>query len=530
MDFIDLRQRPTIVVQTDSGFAPLDAQRDVRVELRPRGESVDVFIESPTSPVLRVLMRWGGTIPAADARILGDHWERGYGDLEWRCIVPERVMPWYTLVHAGGLTHAYGVQTQPAAMCWWRVDQAGITLCLDVRSGAAGVVLGKRQLHAATLVARKGASGESAFDAARAFCRMLCPNPRLPDHVVYGSNDWYYAYGVSSRKQILRDADIVVEHAPAHENRPYMVIDAGWQARATLDPWDGCCGGPWTHGNDRYGDMPSLAAEIRRKGARPGIWMRPLGAAPDTPASRLLNPARATQPSARVPVLDPSIDENLHHIERDVARLRQWGFDLIKHDWSACDLLGRWGFEMGNELTSPGWHLADRSKTNAEATLDLFRAIRRGAGDAVVIGCNTFSHLAAGIFELQRTGDDTSGRDWEKTRKMGPNTLAFRMPQHEAFYACDADCVGLTNAVPWELNAQWLDLLANSGTPLFVSTDPAALTPDRSAALKEAFARAAHPRAAGEPLDWLHTTCPQQWNFPQSARKSYAWIAPEPQV
>ncbi len=91
---------------------------------------------------------------------------------------------------------------------------------------------------------------------------------------------------------------------------------------------------------------------------------------------------------------------------------------------------------------------------------DLYRTIRQAAGDSLVIGCNTVSHLSAGHFEICRVGDDTSGTEWPRTRKMGVNTLAFRGPQHGAFYVADADCVGVTNAVPWSLTRQWLDLLA----------------------------------------------------------------------
>jgi alpha-galactosidase len=145
--------------------------------------------------------------------------------------------------------------------------------------------------------------------------------------------------------------------------------------------------------------------------------------------------------------------------------------------------------------------------------LAFYRAIREGAGDALVLGCNVIGHLAAGLIEIQRTGDDTSGRDWNRTRKMGINTLAFRMPQHEAFFAVDADCVGLTRDVPWALNDPWLDLLARSGTPLFVSAAPDAVGPDQLASLKQAFASAAVPQPAGEPLDWLDTTCPSSWRL-----------------
>ena len=140
----------------------------------------------------------------------------------------------------------------------------------------------------------------------------------------------------------------------------------------------------------------------------------------------------------------------------------------------------------------------------------------------MVIGCNTIGHLGAGLFELQRTGDDTSGRNWERTRKMGINTLAFRMPQHEAFFAVDADCVGLTGKVPWELNKQWLELLGESGTPLFVSAAPEALGPEQRAAMKAAFAAASQRRPVAEPLDWMETTCPQRWRIGGEI-KTYDW-------
>ena len=166
---------------------------------------------------------------------------------------------------------------------------------------------------------------------------------------------------------------------------------------------------------------------------------------------------------------------------------------------------------MGRQFTSNGWAFADHSRTTTEIILDLYQTIRRAAGNTLIIGCNTLSHLSAGLVELQRIGDDTSGRQWERTRFMGVNTLAFRAAQHGTFYAVDADCVGLTNLVPWEMNKQWLDLLARSGTPLFISASPDAVGPQQRQALEKAFAQAAAEQPLCEPLDWLHTTCPSQW-------------------
>jgi len=482
-------------------------------------DALTVTVEAPGVAVRRIGLRWRLDMPPG-ARLLGDHWERGYGDLEWRGVVPERVMPWYMLIFDGRRTRGWGVRIGPAAMCGWQADAAGVTLWLDVRCGGRGVRLGPRALRCAEVVTREGPEGESPFEAARAFCRTMCPQPRPVAEPVYGGNDWYYAYGNNSREQIVADAARIAELSPTGPNRPFMVIDSGWQCVPGGDPADERYDPDawWDHGNKRFGDMAAVADAIRRAGCRPGIWIRPLAAPLSAPPAMLL-PTDRCLGEVRSPsrgdseYLDPSVPETLERVAADIRRLAGWGFELIKHDYTTFDLLGRWGPDMGHALTNDGWSFADRSRTTAEIVLGLYETIRRAAGDAIVIGCNTVSHLAAGLFELQRTGDDTSGLEWQRTRRMGVNTLAFHMPQHGAFYAADADCVGLTTAVPWALNRQWLELLAASGTPLFVSASPDALGPQQTRALAAAFARAAAPQPPAEPLDWLDTVCPRRWRL-----------------
>ena len=46
------------------------------------------------------------------------------------------------------------------------------------------------------------------------------------------------------------------------------------------------------------------------------------------------------------------------------------------------------------------------------------------------------------------------------------------------FYHIDADCVGIFGMIPWDKNRQWADVLAKSGTPLFVSAKPGVLNPE----------------------------------------------------
>ncbi|HUO27801.1 MAG TPA: hypothetical protein VMU80_01195, partial [Bryobacteraceae bacterium] len=119
-----------------------------------------ITVSAPTTRLMRVRFRWDGSFPDG-CRFLGDHWERSYGDLEWRGLAGERLMPWYVLAWHANATHGYGVMTGAAAICAWQTDAGGLTLWLDVSNGGSGVELGERPLEAATIVVRKGHTGES---------------------------------------------------------------------------------------------------------------------------------------------------------------------------------------------------------------------------------------------------------------------------------------------------------------------------------------------------------------------------------
>ena len=292
----------------------------------------------------------------------------------------------------------------------------------------------------------------------------------------------------------------------SHVNPPYMVIDMGWgKAR------DGA--GPWTEDNLRFPEVPSLPAANEKARRAAGN----LGAAATTVDPRakgwMLAGDRKPQPPDSPFVIDPSMPEAWLIIQEGLRRVTGWGYELVKHDYSTFDILGRWGMKMGEELTSGGWHFADRSKTSAEIVLQFYRAIRQAVGDTVLIGCNTVGHLGAGIFEVQRTGDDTSGHAWDRTRKMGVNTLAFRLPQHRNFFLVDPDCAPLSKSVPLEMLRQWLDVVARSGAALFISADPLDITSEEKSLLKTALTTAAQIQSAAEPLDWMDTTSPERWRW-----------------
>ncbi len=439
---------------------------------------------------------------------LGDHWERSYGDLEWRGTVPQRAMPWYFTSFDGRVLNGYGVKTQPAAFCFWQSDLDGISLTLDLRSGGEATLLGQRELLACTIVTRPGVPDETPAAAARKFCRMMCDKPRLPAGALFGSNDWNYAYGRNTADGILRDSDLIASLAPAGAVRPHIVIDDGYQ-----DPM-------------RFPTMADLAKEVRARQLKPGIWIRPLRAAQGTPQNLLLPSTRlGPHQEGQSLAFDPTIPEALAMVLGTVQIPVNWGYGFIKHDFSTVELFGRWGFDMDTGPSRPGWHFNDRSRTSAEIVADLYRAIRKTAGEeAIILGCNTVGHIAAGIFESQRIADDTSGRDWERTRRFGVNGLSQRIAQHRTFSYIDPDCVAVTRDVDWRETSQWMDVVARSGTSLFLSPEPGSITPEIQSAIKDALAIAAQ-NAAGSPTQpWLSTT-PNHWQFeaPYRVTRNYDW-------
>ncbi|MBQ6466730.1 MAG: hypothetical protein IJJ61_02200 [Clostridia bacterium] len=469
---------------------------------------IDVKVTSGDKLMFAVL-RWNFTEAESrkePVKILGDDWERGYGTFAWRGIEPERFMPWYIAVsngsdkntdYTGRFTECFGVGVQCGAFCSWQYDDRGVTLNLDLRNGGMPCESAGRTIDACRIY-----FGEyrdcSAFSALRDFCGVMSPAPLKTDTVIYGSNNWYYAYGNSSREEIINDARLIAGLCKGNENRPFMVIDEGWQVNRFDAPW-----AP----NEKFGDMKTLADEISEAGAIPGIWVRFL-----VDGKKCLDLPEEARRGENNEYLDPTHPAVKEHIRTTIKYLKDCGYKLIKHDFSSKDITGDWGKDLTEgKVPRSDEGFFDRSKTTAEIAVDFYKEILDAAGDTLIIGCNCFSHLCAGLVHANRTGDDTSGVEWNRTRKMGVNALAFRLCQNRSFYMADADCVGITGKVDWALNRRWLELLAESGSPLFVSCLPSQAKGEIYENLKAAFIPASKQKDSLIPLDWMENNFPSEY-------------------
>ena len=197
---------------------------------------------------------------------------------------------------------------------------------------------------------------------------------------------WYSFHQKLDTQTLLEECEI-----SAKLGMKTLIIDDGWQQNRYSNRNGSYNGGPWDKTNGGFPSMEATADAIHARGAKAGIWMRPLLTCLPVPADTV-----GIRKASGGTILDPSHPWVLEQVAKDVSLLRSWGYDLIKHDFTTMDTI----FRPKDTTPLPAFY--DKHHPTAYIMRELYRTIERAAGGAVVIGCNTFGHLAAGIHAVQR--------------------------------------------------------------------------------------------------------------------------------
>lgn len=459
-------------------------------------------------PVKYLKLRWHGDFSQVES-VLGDEWGRisaTHTPMEWRSVMPFRPLPWYFLARQGDAVACYGVKTGCDCFAFFQLDAHGITLFLNLMSGGQGTDL-REPLDACIVTQTESRGNETVFQTAQRFMGMLCQNPVLPQGSFFGVNNWYWAYGNISQESVLQETDYLMEMTDGVRQRPCMIIDDGWQINRTLHPHY-YIGGPFDRPNDRFEDMEAVAGEIQARGARPGLWFRPLLTLGRLPAEAQL------REYANGMVMDPSHPYTLERVRQDAARIRGWGFEILKHDFSTNDALAADPFAVKNHMTrlcTDGRGFYDQTKTTATILKDLYRAIQAGARDGDVIGCSTIGHLSAGIHAIQRVGTDTSGHSFEWTVRNGVHSF-MRLPMNDRFFRMDPDCAAFTPQVDSKGNLEFLELCAITGVTTLASVRPYSLTERELTEINRIFRLADRQKKPYEIMDYTRNAIPEQFS------------------
>lgn len=69
-----------------------ELKHKVKVLFENQTTHLSVYVEAQNVELKNIKLRWNVDIPV-DSKFLSDAWERSYGDLEWRGLCADRVMP-----------------------------------------------------------------------------------------------------------------------------------------------------------------------------------------------------------------------------------------------------------------------------------------------------------------------------------------------------------------------------------------------------------------------------------------------------
>ena len=271
--------------------------------------------------------------------------------------------------------------------------------------------------------------------------RIASHHPRL--QVATPPSGWcsWYCFGPRvTARQVLDNLDVIARQVPGLK---YIQIDDGYQPAM----------GDWLETGAAFGgDIQSVLKQIRERGFEPAIWVAPFIAEQD---SRLFRehadwfvkdadgaPLRSDTVTfggwRRGPwyVLDgthPAAQSHLEHVF-DTMR-REWGCTYFKLDANF------WGAIHGGRFH-------DRKATRIEAYRRGMEAVRRGSGDAFLLGCNHPIWPSLGLIHGSRSSNDIR-RDWKRIATTARQNLS-RNWQNGRLWWNDPDAVVLTGELPEE--------------------------------------------------------------------------------
>ncbi len=286
------------------------------------------------------------------------------------------------------------------------------------------------------LMVVEGADHNALFERlAHELSRNHPPIFRRP--VATGWCSWYcFGPGVTA-SQIRGNLAWAKEHFPGLR---YIQIDDGYQ------PWMG----DWLETGQSFGgDVRAVLRDIKSEGFEPAIWVAPFVASPQ---SRLFreHPDWFVRDADGKPLRSDRVGFGgwrlgpwyvLDGTHPGAQRWLEELFRTLRVDWG-CTYFKLDGNYWG---TLHGGRHHDGNATRVEAYRRGMEAIRRGAGDAFILGCNHPLWPSLGLIHGSRASMDVS-RDWYHFTKTGRENL-LRGWQNGRLWWNDPDALCLNGQV-----------------------------------------------------------------------------------
>lgn len=300
---------------------------------------------------------------------------------------------------------------------------------------------------------------------------------------------WYAYYAEVTERNIEDNVDYMAANLKQFD---YALLDDGYQAFM----------GDWLTPSDKFpSGIKSVVTEIKSRGKKPAIWMAPFIAQPESEIFKqhpnwfvrhadgsLLKAEDITYAGWRCTpwyILDTTNIDVQEHLTHVVKTMREeWGVELFKLD------ANYWGALKGVRSVS--------GVTGVEAYRIGMQAIAKGAGDALILGCNAPMWPSLGLVDAMRVSDDVE-RCGSRFEQIAKETF-YRSWQHRKLWQIDPDCatfVSLPNQATDRHHYEFhRDVLLACGGMLLSGDPLPELTPFATKTLKKLALRQKHNQEA----------------------------------
>ena len=286
---------------------------------------------------------------------------------------------------------------------------------------------------------------------------------------------WYCFGPQVTAAQVLANLDVIAREIPGLK---YIQIDDGYQAAM----------GDWLETGAAFGGgVATVLRQIRARGFEPAIWVAPFIAERGSRVFRehpdwfVTDASGAPLAADRVTfggwrhspwfALDGTHPGAQRHLETVFRAMRdEWGCTYFKLDANF------WGAIHGGRFHDP-------RATRIEAYRRGMEAVRRGARDAFLLGCNHPIWASAGLIHGSRSSNDIK-RTWTRVAGTARQNL-LRNWQSGRLWWNDPDAVVLMGDLPEDEVLFHATAVYATGGMLLSGDDLTAITPARLALLRK---------------------------------------------
>jgi alpha-galactosidase len=295
-----------------------------------------------------------------------------------------------------------GAQAQAGHMKYvWSADGRRLKEFRAMAEAAPWVLGPGESAESELLLVEAGPEGTSAKEERYLSLLGKAMGARVADRAPAGWSSWYFYWGEISEGAVLKNLEDLKHRGL---DLDVMQVDDGWQKEI----------GQWTETSARFPHgMAWLAARIREKGFRPGLWLAPFllsersalfSRHPDWCVRDLQNGGRplayGTNWGATQYCLDPTHPGVKQHLAECFQAFRSWGFDYFKLDFLHA------GAMEGVYARS--------GATRVQAFREGMALIRQLAGDSFLVACGAPLGPCIGLVDALRVGRDT-GPKWDNS-------------------------------------------------------------------------------------------------------------------